>query len=375
MARDTVFDLSSLTKPLATTTAVMLLAREGKLRPDDRVTRFIQNFGVHGKFDVTVRHLLAHCSGLPAWRPFYEDISRGRAGTAEHPRQPRRARVRVRADPPRAARVRRRARRAVYSDLGFLLLGELIELVTQSPLDRVCHERIFRPLGLRADRLRRSEPSAPRQARARSPTRSRPPSAARGAQKVLCGEVHDDNAWAVGGVAGHAGLFSTAARRPHAGVAGCARARAARTRPCPASIVRRFWTRDGTVPDSTWALGWDTPSATGVERRHAREPARRRPSRLHRHVAVDRPRARRARRSCSPTACIPSATTSASGRCGRACTTRCGRRSTHEGAPDRRLRGRHERARGAAARGRSQRHRLRRARLSAGQHAARATSA
>src|SRR5215471_19069179 len=80
MARDTVFDLSSLTKPLATATAVMLLAREGKLRPEDRVTRFIPNFGVHEKFGVSVRHLLAHCSGLPAWRPFYRAITRAPRG-------------------------------------------------------------------------------------------------------------------------------------------------------------------------------------------------------------------------------------------------------------------------------------------------------
>jgi CubicO group peptidase (beta-lactamase class C family) len=63
MKADTIFDLSSLTKPLATTTAIMLLVREGKIRLDDRVTRFFPNFGVHGKIHVTVRSLLAHCSG------------------------------------------------------------------------------------------------------------------------------------------------------------------------------------------------------------------------------------------------------------------------------------------------------------------------
>ena len=223
MARDTIFDLSSLTKPLATTTAVMLLAREGKLRLDDRVTRFFPNFGVHGKTHVTVRHLLAHCSGLPAWRPFYKDITASSAGTARtsSPAAARREFVyeqihRERLEQPPGTR-------AVYSDLGFMLLGELIELVTQSPLDRFCHERIFRPLGLRAtgfvdlEPLRRdklvpiTDAIAPTE---RCPWR----------QKVLCGEVHDDNAWAMGGVAGHAGLFSTAARRPRAGVAGSARA-------------------------------------------------------------------------------------------------------------------------------------------------------
>ena len=105
MTRDIVFDLSSLTKPLVTTTAVMLLVREGKMRLDDRVTRFIPNFGVHGKTHVDVRHLLSHCSGLPAWRPFFKDVRAGRAArgrrdfsrVAGHPHDG------LRGDPPRAA--------------------------------------------------------------------------------------------------------------------------------------------------------------------------------------------------------------------------------------------------------------------------------
>src|SRR5215510_11500967 len=76
MSPDTIFDLSSLTKALATTTAFMLLVRERKVELDDRVTRFFHNFGVHGKTHVAFRHLLAHCSGLPAWRPYFRDIVR-----------------------------------------------------------------------------------------------------------------------------------------------------------------------------------------------------------------------------------------------------------------------------------------------------------
>ena len=74
MRLETVFDLSSLTKPLATTVAAMLLVRDNKLRLDDRVTRFFHNFGTHGKGPVTFRHLLAHCSGMAAWRPFYQKV-------------------------------------------------------------------------------------------------------------------------------------------------------------------------------------------------------------------------------------------------------------------------------------------------------------
>ncbi|HXN87116.1 MAG TPA: serine hydrolase domain-containing protein, partial [Candidatus Binataceae bacterium] len=75
MTIDTVFDLSSLTKVLATTIIVMMLAREARLRLDDKVTRFFPDFGVHGKGRVTFRHLLAHCSGLAAWRPYYNQIA------------------------------------------------------------------------------------------------------------------------------------------------------------------------------------------------------------------------------------------------------------------------------------------------------------
>jgi len=75
-APDTIFDLSSLTKPLATTTAFLSIVAEGKVQIDDRVTRFFPNFGVHGKNHVTFRNLLAHCSGLPGWRPYHREIVR-----------------------------------------------------------------------------------------------------------------------------------------------------------------------------------------------------------------------------------------------------------------------------------------------------------
>ncbi|MEK6562638.1 MAG: serine hydrolase domain-containing protein, partial [Candidatus Binatota bacterium] len=77
MQADTIFDLASLTKPLATAMAMMLQVREKKIRLEDRITRFFPNFGVFGKTHVTFRHLLAHCSGLPAWQPYYEDIVKG----------------------------------------------------------------------------------------------------------------------------------------------------------------------------------------------------------------------------------------------------------------------------------------------------------
>ena len=261
MTRDIVFDLSSLTKALVTTTAVMLLVREGKVRLDDRVTRFIPNFGVHGKTHVEVRHLLSHCSGLPGWRPFYKDVVKAeRKGTTRFSGL-RGIRTMVFEAIHRERPEYALGAKAVYSDLGFLLLGELIELVTHQPLDRFCQERIFRPLGLRAtafidlDRLRAQKLTpvvdmiAPTE---RCPWRG----------KVLCGEVHDDNAYAIGGVAGHAGVFANApdVHRIVARLEACA---ADRDDFVPGAIVREFWRREGSVADSTWALGWDTPSASG----------------------------------------------------------------------------------------------------------------
>jgi CubicO group peptidase (beta-lactamase class C family) len=259
METATVFDLSSLTKPLATTTAVMLLIGDGKLRLDDRVTRYVPNFGVHGKSQITVRHLLAHCSGLPAWRPYFQEIRR-----VEHAGRPnfvatRGAKEFVYEHIHRERLECAPGAKSVYSDLGFMLLGELVEILAHVPLDRFCHERIFRPLGLRSTafvdlvrlRLQKLTPITERIAPTeRCPWRKR----------ILCGEVHDDNAYAMGGVAGHAGLFASAADID---------ALVSRLRAChrgedrfvAPDLVQAFWSLDGTVDGSTWALGWDTPSA------------------------------------------------------------------------------------------------------------------
>jgi CubicO group peptidase (beta-lactamase class C family) len=263
MEENTIFDLSSLTKPLATSIAIMLMVKDGKLDLGDRVTRFFHNFGVWGKTHITFRHLLSHCSGLPAWRPYYKEI-------LEHERKSGRINFvgsqgakqfvyqqihRERLDAPVGTK-------AIYSDLGFMMLGALIEAVSGMTLDRYCHARIFRPLRLRSTafvdlsqlRARHLEPVtemiAPTE---RCPWRRR----------VLCGEVHDDNAHAMGGVSGHAGLFSSAkeidAILCH--LRDCYLDRGERQL-VPPKLIRKFWAREGSVADSTWCLGWDTPSAS-----------------------------------------------------------------------------------------------------------------
>jgi len=261
MRPDTIFDLASLTKPLATATAIMMLVRDRRITLDDRVTRFFHNFGVHGKSHVTFRHLLAHVSGLPAWHPYYKEIAKierqGRInfmasrGAKEYVYE---AIQREKPDAPPGAR-------AEYSDLGFMLLGAAIEQVSGMSLDRFCHERIFKPLGLRATsfidlsllRTRRLEPITDMIA----PTEHCP-----WRKKTLCGEVHDDNAYAMGGVAGHAGLFSCAGDIDRMATA-LEESWAGQNVLLPASIVRECWRRHDAVGSWTWGLGWDTPSDEG----------------------------------------------------------------------------------------------------------------
>ncbi len=257
---DTVFDLSSLTKVLATTVGMMMLTRDAKLKLEDRVTRLFPNFGVHGKDRVTFRHLLAHSSGLAAWRPFYKfvaDIERGgkvnfmsSLGAKEWIFEE------IHREKPEAPL----GTKAIYSDLNFIILGETIEQATGVPLDRFCHERIYRPLGLRTTgyidsstaRTRKFEPVQEMFAATENcPSRKR----------ILIGEVDDENAFAMGGVAGHAGLFAPV-REVDAIAAVFIACSRGHSNFLPEKIVREFWTRGTAVPGSTWALGWDTPSPT-----------------------------------------------------------------------------------------------------------------
>ncbi|MFZ5959317.1 exo-beta-N-acetylmuramidase NamZ domain-containing protein [Pseudomonas knackmussii] len=178
MTPDTIFDLASLTKVVATTTAIMQLSERGRLDLDAPVARYWPAFAANGKAPIRVRDLLTHYSGLPADL----DLSRpwkGRSAAIE-----RIVAVRPSAPP---------GERYLYSDINFEVLGELVERVSGEPLARYCQAHVFAPLGMR-DSGFLPAPS-PRIA----PT-------VRGRQGV----VHDPTAWRMGGVAGHAGVFSSA---------------------------------------------------------------------------------------------------------------------------------------------------------------------
>jgi serine-type D-Ala-D-Ala carboxypeptidase len=246
MTVDTVFDLASLTKPMITATALMLLVEAGIVGLDTPVDTYLDAYRRTDRDSPTLRQLLSHCSGLPAWRPYYQTID---------PTWPQADRRRAMyATVHRERLIARPGTLVQYSDAGFILLGELVETVTGMPLDEFCRQKIFSALhldGIGFRNLARPSPSIDVQFASTEccPWRGR----------VLDGEVHDENAWIMGGVSGHAGLFGTGhqvwrfAQGLLDGLHG---------RPWLVStpIIRMFTTRQGVPEGSTWTLGWDTPT-------------------------------------------------------------------------------------------------------------------
>jgi CubicO group peptidase (beta-lactamase class C family) len=233
----TIFDLASLTKVIATTTVVMRLVDEGVLRLDDRVGEWLADWKGKDRDHVTLRDLLAHCSGLSAHLPLYESYS----GRQEFQRVICGLMLEY---TPRT--------QSIYSDMGFMLLGWIAEDAGGAPLagQHVPVAQLIAPHFLEF-----------------SPARSRRPDIApteidtwRG--RLLIGEVHDPNCWALNGAAGHAGLFGTAAA-----VGGFARlvlrglTHGGNTLAKPETI-QMFARRTTDIPNSTRALGWDTMKPT-----------------------------------------------------------------------------------------------------------------
>jgi CubicO group peptidase (beta-lactamase class C family) len=232
-AEDTIFDLASLTKVLSTTPLVMQQVERGTLDPDDRVAERIAEWKGTDREHVTIRDLLSHCSGLTAYLPFFRDYS----GRQEFQRA-------ICALPleytPRTE--------SIYSDLGFILLGFVLQDVGGASL-ATRFDTLLRQMGV-VERLQFHPP--PQWKREIAPTEQDP---WRG--RLLVGEVHDENAWALSGAAGHAGLFGTAAS-----VGACARhvlqVLAGRTGAFSRETVETFIMRRTDVPGSSRALGWDT---------------------------------------------------------------------------------------------------------------------
>jgi CubicO group peptidase (beta-lactamase class C family) len=240
----TVYDLASLTKVVGTTSVVMVLVCEGKIAVADPVEKHFKEF-VEGAKDsaerewrraVTVEHLLTHSSGLPAGAPLYHsaknyaDVLRGALAV------------------PLA---RAPGERTVYSDLGYILLGEVAASAGGKPLAELERTLILQPLGIASTLRNPPEAMKPRIA----PTEADPKDNSR----FIHGVVHDENARAGEGLTGHAGLFGTAEDVSRLAVE-LLLARNGHGKLFSQPLTRQFTTRRDIVKDSSRALGWDTPS-------------------------------------------------------------------------------------------------------------------
>jgi CubicO group peptidase (beta-lactamase class C family) len=251
----TIYDLASLTKPLATVTSIVLLIQRAKVALEDSIQQVLVELEGTPIGEATVRDLLTHRSGLPGWRPIYERLeARGMtSGYSGGNQSIREAVLSMIRDEPL---IYVRGERSVYSDLGFMLLGFLVERLSGMALDRWCEEAIARPTGAAPLLFRPvtgSGQSLPEVSRI-APTEQDV-----WRHRLLRGEVHDENAALMGGVAGHAGLFGTA--ESVLAVSGAwLRGYHGRESILEEKIVRQFTTRQESVLRSSWALGWDTPS-------------------------------------------------------------------------------------------------------------------
>lgn len=189
VTRDTVFDLASLTKPLAGGTMAMLLYQRGLLDLDTPVASIVPEFGNTGsRAELTVRHLLAHSSGLPAYAKLFES-ARSKSeiiGAA--------CRVPLEAEP---------GEHTEYSDIGFIVLGEILERLAGEPIDSFSTREVFGPLGMAHTGYR-----PPPELREHIPPTENDSSFR---HRVIQGEVEDENTFGMGGVSAHAGLFAPAA--------------------------------------------------------------------------------------------------------------------------------------------------------------------
>lgn len=250
-----LFDLASITKVMSTTALVL----DARLPLDAKVSRFLPQVQVQA----TLADLLFHRSGLPAFLPFFELPMRTHSELRAEATEWLRAAVadetlkRVAQTAPLCAV----GSSAVYSDLGFILLGAVLEVATGIPLDRLFFERVAHPLGLARSGYRRLSAELPLvDCAPTGRTRPRPPAPGQEglwtieSRPANDGQVDDDNAWCLDGVSGHAGLFGSALDVARFG---------------QAILEGRWapeggWARDETTPGSTRALGFDTPSSEGA---------------------------------------------------------------------------------------------------------------
>jgi CubicO group peptidase (beta-lactamase class C family) len=240
---DTIFDMASVSKAMATTSTAMLLWERGQLDLDEPLARRIPEFLEAGteaglmsapRSKITARMLLAHCSGLPAYAPLYKTCA-----TATEVLE---ACLHMPLDAPPGTQ-------AVYSDIGFILFGHLLEQIAGERLDSFCGREVFSPLGMSSTLY-----CPPAELKT-----SIPPTADKEnfRRRIIQGEVHDGNCWRLGGISGHAGLFSNVPDTLR--LADCLLDRGRNI--FQPETISKFTTRQQMPPSSGWALGWDTPTA------------------------------------------------------------------------------------------------------------------
>jgi CubicO group peptidase (beta-lactamase class C family) len=246
MTKETIFDLASLTKPLATTLAVMKLVDQEKIHLDQPLSEIIRRGSLKEKGSLTPRLLLNHSAGFVAWKPLYSDLVKEEVGDRR-----RILRRRILKEPL----VYSPGEECLYSDWGFMILEWIIEEVSGMPMPRFLHDHFYEPMSLKntfiyTGKLPAGFDKAMFAATKDCPLRNR----------IIRGEVEDDVAYALSGYSGHAGLFSSAEdlyalvallRDHYYGK---------RDDFLSPEIVREFFRRQDIVEGCTWALGWDTPS-------------------------------------------------------------------------------------------------------------------
>lgn len=268
---DTIFDVASLTKPLVTTALAFDLIARGRLSFDTRVADILPAFVTHAegtteigdrhrfpderRLSITVRQLLRHDSGLPAHRRYYESFPNDVPSSREEAARRRERMFGLAIAEPLE---RDPLSGSVYSDIGFLVLGAIVEKVAGARIDELAAGGIFGPLGLEDARFVDLAEGVPEDFTQRSAATGLCP----WREKEIVGRVQDENAYAMGGVGTHAGLFATA-RTIHALAAEWIKGSAGNGRVLDRRVINHAWNRAaaaaGAAP-SSWALGWDTPT-------------------------------------------------------------------------------------------------------------------
>lgn len=248
VAIDTRYDVASLTKPVVTAALAMRMIADGRLALDTHAVELLPELTSRGADAITIAHLLGHASGLPAhvelFRRLWASKLEGRAAYQ--------ALIAMAGEVPLEAPPGTRGR---YSDLGYVLLGAALERIDGSRrLDRMAEVELFRPLGMVDSTFVDLAPDS----LTRDVAHASPPTEDCPTRGPIRGEVHDENAHAAGGIAGHAGLFSSAADLARFAEALLAAAAGDSRGPFAPDVVRRFFAT-AAAPDTTWRLGWDTP--------------------------------------------------------------------------------------------------------------------